>query len=57
MYNPRLHHRGLLAVSVLAVVISVVFGLTAGQLYPIVAEAAKSFYQPDTYIHSVLGVQ
>ncbi|MDK4101163.1 Na+/H+ antiporter subunit D [Staphylococcus pseudintermedius] len=57
VYNPRLHHRGLLAVSVLAVVISVVFGLTAGQLYPIVAEAAKSFYQPDTYIHSVLGVQ
>ncbi|AKS67586.1 monovalent cation/H+ antiporter subunit D [Staphylococcus schleiferi] len=57
VYNPRLHHRGLLAVGILSVVIAVAFGLGAGQLYPIVAEAAKSFYQPDTYIHSVLGVK
>ncbi|UXR70574.1 Na+/H+ antiporter subunit D [Staphylococcus sp. IVB6246] len=57
VYNPHLHHRGLLAVSILAVVITVAFGLFAGELYPIVAEAAKSFYQPETYIDSVLGVK
>lgn len=55
IYNPRLHHRGLLAVAILSVIITVVFGLSAGQLYPLVSEAAKSFYQPETYIHSVLG--
>ncbi|UXU58400.1 Na+/H+ antiporter subunit D [Staphylococcus agnetis] len=55
VYNPRLHHRGLLAVAVLSVVITVIFGLTAGQLYPFIAEGAKSFYQPETYIQSVLG--
>lgn len=57
VYNRRLHHRGLLAVAILSVVISVAFGLGAGQLYPIIEEAAKSFYQPDTYIQSVLGVK
>ncbi len=56
-YNPRLHHRGLLAVSILSVIISVAFGIGAGQLYPIIEEAAKSFYQPDSYIQSVLGVK
>lgn len=55
VYNPRLHHRGLLAVAVLSVIITVIFGLTAGQLYPFIAEGAKSFYQPETYIQSVLG--
>ncbi|KFE41435.1 Na+/H+ antiporter subunit D [Staphylococcus agnetis] len=55
VYNPRLHHRGLLAVAVLSVIITVIFGLTAGQLYPFIAEGAKSFYQQETYIQSVLG--
>lgn len=55
VYNPRLHHRGLLAVAVLSVVITVIFGLTAEQLYPFISEGAKSFYQPETYIQSVLG--
>ena len=54
-YNPKLHYRGLLAVAVAAVVISVLFGLGADYLYPIIQDASITFYDPSAYIERVLG--
>ncbi len=42
-------------ISIIAVIITVVFGLSADLLYPIISEAAQSFYDPSVYIKSVLG--
>ena len=42
-------------ISIIAVVITVVFGLSADLLYPLISEAAQSFYDPSIYIESVLG--
>ena len=41
-------------ISIIAVVITVVFGLSADLLYPLISEA-QSFYDPSIYIESVLG--
>ncbi|MEJ7160030.1 Na+/H+ antiporter subunit D, partial [Staphylococcus caprae] len=54
-YNPKLSYRGLLTVAIVAVVCTVVFALSADVLYPVVKEAASSFYDPSVYIDSVLG--
>lgn len=54
-YNPKLSYRGLLTVAIVAVVCTVVFALSADMLYPVVKEAASSFYDPSVYIDSVLG--
>lgn len=42
-------------VSVIAVIITVLFGLSADALYPFISEMTKSFYDPNVYIKSVLG--
>lgn len=55
--NHKLHYKGLLSVGILAVVICVVFSLSAEWLYPFFKEAAVTLYDPKTYIDSVLGVK
>ena len=53
--NPKLQYKGILTVSIVAVVISVIFGLSADWLQPIIKDAAETFYNPSVYTDSVLG--
>ena len=53
--NNKVNVKQATIVSVIAVVITVLFGLSADALYPFISEAAKSFYDPNVYIKSVLG--
>jgi len=53
--NPKLQYKGVLAVAVVSVAISVLFGLSADFLHPIIKDAAETFYNPSVYIDSVLG--
>lgn len=53
--NQKLNVNYPATISIIAVVITVLFGLSADFLYPLISEAAKSFYDPSVYIHSVLG--
>ncbi|EKU48041.1 Na+/H+ antiporter subunit D [Staphylococcus massiliensis] len=55
--NPNLHYKGLLTAGVLSVVITVAFGLCADLLYPLIEQAAVSFYDPQSYIDSIMGVK
>ncbi|MDT4036373.1 Na+/H+ antiporter subunit D [Staphylococcus hominis] len=53
--NNKVNVKQATIVSVIAVVITVLFGLSADALYPFISEAAKFFYDPNVYIKSVLG--
>ncbi|MBU7217561.1 Na+/H+ antiporter subunit D [Staphylococcus gallinarum] len=55
--NHKLRYKGLLVVAIIAVVLSVIFGLSADILHPIIKDAAEPFYNPNVYIESVLGGQ
>mgnify|MGYP002510913239 FL=1 len=53
--NPKLQYKGILAIAIVSVVISVLFGLSADFLHPIIKDAAEAFYDPSVYIDGVLG--
>ncbi|HLR18532.1 MAG TPA: Na+/H+ antiporter subunit D [Staphylococcus sp.] len=53
--NPKLQYKGILTIAIVSVIISVIFGLSADFLHPIIKEAAESFYNPSVYIDGVLG--
>ncbi|MCZ0853340.1 Na+/H+ antiporter subunit D, partial [Brevibacillus laterosporus] len=42
-------------IAVASTVITVIFGLSADALFPIIKDGAETFVDPSQYIHSVLG--
>lgn len=53
--STKVNSYGLITVSVIAIAITVLFGLSADVLYPIIKDGAETFYDPSVYINSVLG--
>ncbi|MEB7812548.1 Na+/H+ antiporter subunit D [Staphylococcus xylosus] len=53
--NPKLQYKGILTISIISVIITVVFGLSADWLQPIIKDAAETFYNPSIYRDAVLG--
>lgn len=54
-YNPKLQYRSALTISVVTVVLTIIFGLSADVLQPIIKDAALTFYDPSEYVSNVLG--